>query len=53
MIEVLVGRKGVEHLFSKYIGVFRVLGGKDYIVLVGSDSELSREGGFSNVFVIE
>ena len=53
MIEILVGRKGVEHLFSKYIGVFGVLEGKDYVILVGSDSELSREGGFSNMLIVE
>ena len=28
VIKISVGRKGVEHLFSKYIGVFRVLGGR-------------------------
>ena len=53
VIKILVGRKGVEHLFSKYIGVFGVLGGEDYVVLVGSDSKLSREGGFSDMLIIE
>ena len=53
MIEVSVGRKGVEHLFPKYIGVFGVLGGEDYIVLIGGNSELSREGGFLNVLIVE
>ena len=53
MIEVLAGGKVVEHLFSKYIGIFRVLRGEDYFILVGSDSELGREGGFSNVLIVE
>ena len=53
MIEVSAGGKVVEHLFSKYIGVFRVLRGEDYFILVGSDSKLGREGGFSNVLVVE
>ena len=46
MIEVSAGRKGVGHLFPKYIGVFGVLRGQDYLVLVGSNSELGREGDF-------
>ena len=45
--------KGVEHLFSKYISILGVLGGKGYVVLCGSDSKFSGEGGFSNVFVVE
>ena len=53
MIEVSAGRKGVEHLFSKYIGVFGVLGREDYFVLVGGDSKLGREGGFLNVLVVK
>ena len=53
MVETLVRGKGVEHLFSKYFGVLRVLGGKDYVVLYGSDSEFGGEGSFSNVFVVE
>ena len=53
MVETSVGRKSVEHLSSKYVDVPRVLGGKDYIVLCGSDSEFSGKGGFSDVFVVE
>ena len=53
MIEVSVGGKGVEHLFSKYVGVLGVLGREDYFVFIGSNSEFGGEGGFSNVLVVE
>ena len=53
MVETSAGGEGVEHLFSKYVNVFRVLGGKDYIVLRGSNSELGGKGGFSDVFIME
>ena len=53
MVETLAGGKGVEHLFSKYVNVFGVLGGKDYFIFRGSDRELGGKGGFSDVFVGE
>ena len=53
MVTTSARGKGVEHLFSKYVGVLGVLGGKDYIILCGSDSEFGGEGSFSNVFVVE
>ena len=53
MIKVLLGGKGVEHLFSKYVGILGVLGREDYFVFIGSDSEFGGEGGFSNVLIVE
>ena len=53
MIEVLVRGEGVEHLFSKYVGVLGVLGREDYFIFIGGDSKFSGEGGFSNVLVVE
>ena len=53
MVETSVGGKGVEHLFSKYVGVLGVLGGKDYIIFCGSDSEFGGKSGFSDVFIME
>ena len=53
MVETSAGGKGVEHLFSKYVDVLRVLGGKDYVVLCGSDSEFGGKGGFLDVFIME
>ena len=46
MVETAARGKGVEHLFSKYVGIPRVLGGKDYVVFCGSDSKFSGEGSF-------
>ena len=45
--------ESTEHLFSKYVSVFGVLEGKDYFIFCGSNSELSGEGGFSDVLVEE
>ena len=45
--------EGVEHLFFKYVNILGVLGGKDYIILCGSDSEFGGKGGFSDVFIME
>ena len=53
MIEVSAGGKGVEHLFSKYVGILGVLGREDYFVFIGSDSEFGGEGGFSNVLIVK
>ena len=53
MVETLAGGKTVEHLFSKYIGVLGVLGGKDYVMLCSSDSKFGGEGSFLNVFIVE
>ena len=53
MVKTSAGGKGVEHLFSKYVDVLRVLEGEDYVVLCGSDSEFGGQGGFSDVFVVE
>ena len=53
MIEVSVGGKGVEHLFSKYVGMLGVLGREDYFVFISGNSEFGGEGGFSNVLIVE
>ena len=51
MVETSARGKSVEHLFSEYVSVFGVLGGKDYFIFRGSDSKFGGEGGFSDVFV--
>ena len=41
MVKVLSGRENVECSFGEDISIVSILGGKDIIVFLGSDSEFS------------
>ena len=53
MVKVLLGRKYIEGSFGEDVGIVSILGGKDDIVLLGSNSKFSGQGSLSNVFVVE
>ena len=53
MVKVPLERENVKCFLQKHIGVVSILGGKDNLVLFGSNGKLSGESGLSDMLIVE
>ena len=53
MVKVSSGRENVECSFGEDVDVVSVLGRKDDIIFLGSNSKFGGQGGLLNVFIVE